>query len=52
MLTVIVHPTSHFFRKGRKKDKTLIRGGKNYELTLENSELVGGQIMRYSESKG
>ena len=27
-------------------------GGKTSELDLESCELVGGQIMRYSESKG
>ena len=40
------------FQKGWEKDKTLVRGGMDCELNPENSELVGGQIMRYSESKG
>ena len=32
---------------------TLVGGrGKDCELDLESSELVGGQIMRYGESKG
>ena len=50
MLTVILHPTSHFLER-MEKDKILVRGGKDCELDPENSELVGGHIMRYSESK-
>ena len=34
------------FQKGLKEDKTLVAGGKDFELNLENCELVGGQIMR------
>ena len=47
MLTVLFHLTSHF-----SEYKTLVSGGKDCELDPENSELVGGQIMRYSESEG
>ena len=34
------------FQKGWKEDKTLVGSGKDCELDLESSELVGGQIMR------
>ena len=34
------------FQKGWKEDKTFGGGGKDFELDLESSELVGGQIMR------
>ena len=51
VLTMIFHPTSHFLERW-KKDKTLVRGGKYCELNPENSELVEGQIMTYSENKG
>ena len=33
------------FRKGRKKIRLLL-GGKDCELDLESSELVGGEIMK------
>ena len=39
------------FRKCGKKIKLLLTG-KDCELDPENSELFGGQLMRYSESKG
>ena len=42
MLTVINHPPSHFL-KGRKKIRLLL-GGKDSELDLEISELVGDQL--------
>ena len=48
---MIFHPTSQFFERV-EKNKTLIRGGKDCEWDPEKSELVGGQIMRYNESKG
>ena len=51
MLTVIFHPTSHILEMVGKKIRVLL-GQKSCELDLESSELVGGQIMRYSESKG
>ena len=41
MLTMIIHPSSHFLERVE-----------DYELDLESFELVGGQIMRKSESEG
>ena len=38
-------PAQPFFRKGGKKIR-LLQWGKDCELDLESSELVGGQIMR------
>ena len=35
-----------FFKKVQKEEKTLVSRGKDCELYLESSELVGGQIMR------
>ena len=32
--------------------RLLLDAGKDCELNPENSELVGGQILRYSETKG
>ena len=46
-----ISPNYQLFRKGGKRIR-LVRGGKDCELNPENSELVGGQIMRYSKSKG
>ena len=46
---MIFHQTSHFLEK--VKDKTLVIAGKDCELDVESGELVGGQIMRYSDSK-
>ena len=45
-----ISPNYQLFRKGGKRIR-LVRGGKDCKLNPENSELVGGQIMRYSESK-
>ena len=45
MLTVIIHPASHFLESG-KKIRLLLEVGKDCELDLESSGLVGGQIMR------
>ena len=45
MLTMIIHPPSHFLER-LEEDKTLVVGGKDCELDLESCELVGGQIMR------
>ena len=39
-----ISPNQTLFRKGAKK--TLVGVGKEFELDLESSELVGGQIMR------
>ena len=40
-------PTYPLFRKSGKKIRVLLQGrGKDCELHLESSELVGGQIMR------
>ena len=44
MLTMIFHAA--LFRKGGKKIRFLLGVGKDCELYLESSELVGGQIMR------
>ena len=51
MLTMIFHPPGHFLERVGKI-KTVVRGGKDCEFDPENSEIVGGQIMRYSDSKG
>ena len=45
-----ISPNYQLFRKGGKRIR-LVRGGKDCELNPENSELVGGQIMRHSENK-
>ena len=48
-----ISPYQPLFRKGGKKIILLLGGGgEDCELDLESSELVEGQIMRYSESKG
>ena len=41
-----ISPTQPLFRVGGKKIRLLLRVGKECELDLESSELVGGQIMR------
>ena len=38
--------TNQVKKTNQKEDKTLVAGGKDFELNLENCELVGGQIMR------
>ena len=45
-------PNYPLLRKVGKKIRLLLQGQKGCELVLESSELVGGQIMRSSESKG
>ena len=39
------------FRKGGKEIRLFLEGGKDCEFNPENSELMHGQIMTYSESK-
>ena len=46
-----ISPNQPLFRKGGKKIGLLLEVGNDCELDLESSELVGGQIMRYSKSK-
>ena len=41
MLTVIIH----LFRKGGKKIRLSLQGGKDCELDIESCDLVGGHIM-------
>ena len=41
-----ISPNLPLFRKGGNKIRFLLGGGKDFELDLESSELVGGEIMR------
>ena len=46
-----ISPNQPFFVKGGKEIRLFLEGGKDCEFNPENSELMHGQIMTYSESK-
>ena len=46
---MVIHLPSHFLERVERR---LLWGWKDRELDLESCGLVGGQIMRSSESKG